>query len=120
MLDGAVDPAGVRSILELRFLRLCAAHGIARPLVNERLGKWRPDFLWPDSGVAVETDGARFHRTAAKRARDAQKDAVLASLGLVVLRLTWADVTESPGRTADRVRALLSPRDATSGGKITV
>jgi hypothetical protein len=36
ILVGAVDPADVRSVLELRFLRLCAAYGIPRPEVNVR------------------------------------------------------------------------------------
>jgi hypothetical protein len=48
ILAGAVDPTAVRSVLELRFLRLCAAYGIPRPEVNVRIGPWTPDFLWPD------------------------------------------------------------------------
>jgi hypothetical protein len=31
ILAGAVEPADVRSVLELRFLRMCAAYGIPRP-----------------------------------------------------------------------------------------
>ena len=58
----AVDPADVRSVLELRFLRMCAFHGIPRPLVNIRVGEWTPDFLWPEHRLVVETDGAAFHR----------------------------------------------------------
>ena len=103
ILSDAVDPADVRSVLELRFLRMCAFHGIPRPLVNVRLGDWTPDFLWPDHGLVVETDGAAFHRTAASRRRDALKDEVLRGLGLTVIRLTWAQVTERPAETARRV-----------------
>jgi len=108
ILDGAVDPAGVRSILELRFLRMCAAHGIPRPLVNERIGVWTPDFLWAEQMVVVETDGVDFHRTAAKRRRDARKDEYLRGLGLTVLRLRWADVVERPVETAAKVRGALT------------
>jgi hypothetical protein len=103
VLDGAVDPARVRSILELRFLRLCAAHGIPRPEVNVPIGPWTVDFLWPDQNLAVETDGTDFHRTPAKRDRDRRKDAYLTSHSLSVTRLTWADVTERPQATARRV-----------------
>jgi Transcriptional regulator, AbiEi antitoxin/Protein of unknown function (DUF559) len=103
VLVDAVDPADVRSVLELRFLRMCAVHGIPRPLVNVRLGEWTPDFLWPDRRLVVETDGAAFHRTAAARRRDALKDEVLRGLGLTVIRLTWADVIERPAETARRV-----------------
>lgn len=108
ILLGAVDPADVRSVLELRFLRMCAAYGIPRPQVNVRIGAWTPDFLWPDKSLVVETDGYDFHRTAAARRRDATKDEFLRGEGLTVVRLTWADVTERPSETAARVRGATS------------
>jgi hypothetical protein len=104
ILAGAVDPRDVRSVLELRFLRMCAAYGIPRPDVNVRIGAWMLDFLWPDFGLVVETDGYEFHRTAAARRRDATKDQFLRSIGLDVVRLTWADVTERTAVTAARLR----------------
>jgi hypothetical protein len=111
VLKDAVDPAAVLSVLELRFLALCARHGIPRPLVNERFGPWRPDFLWPEARVVVETDGLRFHRTAAQRRRDAEKDAYLRAHGHAVIRLTWADVVERPQPVAAGVLAALAGRD---------
>jgi hypothetical protein len=110
LLQDAVDPAGVRSILELRFLRLCAQHGIPRPLVNHRIGPWTPDFLWPAHNLIVETDGVNFHRTAAARRRDAEKDAWLKAAGYKVIRLRWADVTTSPTQTAARIAGAISAR----------
>jgi very-short-patch-repair endonuclease len=104
VLIGSVDPAEVRSVLELRFLRMCAAHGIPRPQVNVRIGIWTPDFLWPERRLIVETDGYDFHRTAAARRRDARKDEAMRGLGLTVVRLTWSDVVERPAATADRIR----------------
>jgi len=108
ILAGAVDPADVRSVLELRFLRMCASYRIPRPQVNVRIGAWTPDFLWPDHGLVVETDGYDFHRTAAARRRDAMKDEFLRGIGLDVIRLTWADVTERPAQTAARVHGATS------------
>ena len=108
ILKDAIDPKGVRSILELRFLRMCAANGLERPLVNERIGIWTPDFLWPRQMVVVETDGVDFHRTAAKRRRDDEKDAALTALGFTVIRLRWADVVEQPSTTAARIRDALN------------
>jgi very-short-patch-repair endonuclease len=104
VLAGSVDPAAVRSVLELRFLRMCAARGIARPRVNVRIGEWTPDFLWPEWRLVVETDGYEFHRTAAARRRDARKDEAMRGLGLTVVRLTWADVVGRPAATAQRIR----------------
>lgn len=108
VLDGAVDPAGVASRLELRFLRLCAAHGIERPEVNVEQGVWTPDFHWPRAGVIVETDGGEFHRTVAARRRDARKDRALSAGGTSIMRLDWADVVDDPAATAARVRRLLA------------
>ena len=105
LLADAVEPGQVESILELRFLELCAAHGLPRPQTQAQLGPWRVDFWFPSLRVAVETDGARFHATAAKRARDARKDAALEAAGVRVLRLRWADVTRDPMGTAAAVRA---------------
>jgi hypothetical protein len=108
ILEGAVDPADVRSVLELRFLRLCAAYGIPRPEVNLRIGPWTPDFLWPEQRVIVETDGYEFHRTAAAKRRDAAKDEFFRGEGFTVIRLTWADVTERPAQAAARILAATS------------
>ena len=105
VLAGSVDPAAVRSVLELRFLRMCAAHAIARPRVNVRIGDWTPDFLWPEWRLVVETDGYEFHRTAAARRRAARKDEAMRALGLTVVRLTWSDVVERASATAQRIRS---------------
>jgi hypothetical protein len=103
VLSGAVDPADVRSVLELRFLRMCAAHGLPRPLVNVRMGEWTPDFYWPEWGLIVETDSVAFHSTAWERQRDAEKDVAMRALGLEVLRLMWAEVVGRPVETARRI-----------------
>jgi very-short-patch-repair endonuclease len=103
LLVDAVDPQAVRSILELRFLKLCAANRIPRPQVNIEIGPWTPDFFWPDHELIVETDGLKFHRTAAARRRDAAKDDYMRALGLVVVRLRWTDVADSGCATAARI-----------------
>lgn len=113
LLAEAVDPGQVESILELRFLRLCSDHGLPRPLTQVRVGPWRADFFFPEQRVIVETDGGRYHATAAKRARDARKTAAFDAAGLTVHRLTYADVTFEPARTAEGLRkALRSSRVA--------
>lgn len=114
LLSEAVDPTDVHTILELRFVKLCKANEIPRPLVNEKVGIWRPDFRWEDERVIVETDGLRFHRTAAKRRRDREKDAAMRALGYVVIRLTWADVNENAAKVVALIRAALAG-SSTSG-----
>jgi very-short-patch-repair endonuclease len=115
VLVGAVDPKDVRSVLELRFLRMCAAHGLPRPQVNARIGEWMPDFYWPAWGLVVETDGVAFHSTAGARERDALKDEFLRGRGLAVLRLTWAEVVGRPAETARRIHE--SRLDHPRGGR---
>jgi very-short-patch-repair endonuclease len=115
ILADAVDPADVRSVLELRFLRMCASHGIPRPQVNVRVGRWTPDFLWPDRRIVVETDGFDFHRTAAARRRDAEKDEFFRRLGYAVMRVTWADVAERPGFIAAGIRGGTNVTSALDG-----
>ena len=103
VLEGAVDPKDVRSVLEIRFLRMCAAHGIPRPKVNVRMGESTPDFYWPEWGLIVETDSEAFHSTAWEQQRDALKDDAMRALGLNVLRLRWAEVVGRPAETARRI-----------------
>jgi very-short-patch-repair endonuclease len=110
LLDGAVDPAGVQSRLELRFLQLCAAHDLPRPLTQVRLGRWPVDFYFPEERVAVETDGRRFHASAAKRRRDARKHRDVEASGVLLRRLVWADVADRPAHVAYELRATLRAR----------
>ncbi len=107
LLAGAVEPGQVESILELRFLRLCADHGLPRPLTQVWFGPWRMDFWFPHARLTVETDGARYHATPGARARDAAKTAALEAGGVRVLRLGWAEITHRPAETAARVNAAL-------------
>jgi Protein of unknown function (DUF559) len=116
VLLGAVDPADVRSVLELRFLRMCTAYGLPRPQVNTRIDEWTPDFFWPEWGLIVETDSVAFHSTAWERERDARKDEAMRARGLKVLRLRWAEVVDQPGAAARRIHECrLDPPSAGRG-----
>lgn len=50
------------------------------------------DFLWPDLGLVVETDGLRYHRTAAQQAKDLVRDQAHLAKGLLPLRFSHAQV----------------------------
>lgn len=106
LLADGVEPGQVESVLELRFLELCAAHGLPRPLMQVRFGPYRADFWFPEARVAVETDGARFHAGTLRRARDAEKDAALAARGVMVVRTGWTEVTQRPAEVAARLRSI--------------
>jgi very-short-patch-repair endonuclease len=55
----------------------------------------------------VETDGLRYHRTAAQQAKDRLRDQALVAAGLTVLRFTHAQVVFEPSRTVETLRAVL-------------
>jgi very-short-patch-repair endonuclease len=85
------------SELERRFLRVAADAGLPPPLTRQRLNGFKVDFLWPDLGLVVETDGLRYHRTPAQQARDRLRDQAHAVAGLTPLRFTHAQVRFEAG-----------------------
>ncbi len=80
------------SELERRFLRLVQRAGLKLPLTQQEVGGFRVDFLWPELGVVVETDGLRYHRTPAQQAHDLRRDQAHTAAGRVPLRFTHAQV----------------------------
>jgi very-short-patch-repair endonuclease len=67
------------------------------------------DFYWPDAGVIVEVDGARYHSTRWRQRKDAEKTAKLRAAGFIVLRFTDAEVAGAPERVAAAIAAALGP-----------
>jgi len=62
-----------------------------------KVGRYSIDFLLPARRIALEVDGAYWHRD---RLRDARKEAWLRRCGWCVLRLREADVTDLGARKA--------------------
>jgi very-short-patch-repair endonuclease len=119
LLQGwAAGHVPTESELEGRFLQLCRDHGLPEPRPQVRLGAHavigRVDFAYLDAGLVVELDGAAFHDGPLEREADRRRDNELAALGLRVLRLRWADVTERPEAVAALVRAALAAAAGTT------
>jgi hypothetical protein len=55
------------SELERLLLRIARRAGLGLPETGVWLNGFKVDFYWPELGVVVETDGLRYHRTAAAR-----------------------------------------------------
>ena len=111
LLKDAIDPGAIESLFELYFLKFCRDFQLGPPETQVGFGLWTADFLFRESDVVVETDSRRWHGTAARRARDARKSAYLESLGLVVVRVTWAELRDDPAGLARRIESYLVPRD---------
>lgn len=80
------------SELERRFIPIALEAGLPSPLTGQRVNGFRVDFVWPDLGLVVETDGLRYHRTPAQQARDRLRDQTHTAAGLTQLRFTHAQV----------------------------
>ncbi|MFW7414153.1 DUF559 domain-containing protein [Demequina sp. SO4-18] len=64
---------------------------------------YRLDMYDPFSRLAVELDGATWHRTDSQRLRDIRRDAELAAIGIQTIRLASADLVERPQWCRDMV-----------------
>ena len=96
-----------RSELERRFLRFCHRNRLALPLVNERIGPYSVDFLWPQARLVVETDGWQAHRGRQAFEDDRARDAELRSRGYEVLRFTWRQLENDPAAVLSLLRRYL-------------
>jgi very-short-patch-repair endonuclease len=94
------------STLERRFLALARRAGLPKPLTQVRLDGHRVDFYWPELGLVVETDGLRYHRTAAQQAKDRRRDQAHTAAGRTVLRFTHAQVVREAAATVSTLVAV--------------
>lgn len=78
--------------LERRFLALARQAGLPLPQTGRWVNGYKVDFYWPDLGIVVETDGLRYHRTAAQQANDRRRDRAHTAAGLTCLRFSHAEV----------------------------
>lgn len=84
------------SELERLFLPITRQAGMTLPLTRQRVNGFKVDFYWPDLGLVVETDGLRYHRTAASQTLDRRRDQAHTAAGLTALRFTHAQIKFEP------------------------
>lgn len=92
------------SELERRFLRLVRRARLSLPETGVFLNGCRVDFFWPDLSLVVETDGLRYHRTAAQQSKDLARDAAHAGAGLTALRFSHRQVRHAPHEVIHALR----------------
>lgn len=100
-----------RSKLERLFVPIAVRAGFPVPLTRQIVNGFEVDFYWPDLRLVVETDGLRYHRTAAQQAEDSLRGQAHAAAGLLPLRFTHEQIAyEQPYVEAilRRVRGTLS------------
>ncbi len=85
-----------RSELERRFRPIARRAGLPMPQTCVMRNGWEVDFLWPDLGLVVETDGLRYHRTPAEQHRDRRRDQAHLAAGDTPVRFTHGQVRYEP------------------------
>lgn len=99
--------------LERLFVPIARRAGLGTPLTQVHVNGHRVDFFFPDIPLVVETDGARFHRTALQQTQDMIRDQAHAATGTARLRFTHAQIRYDPGYVADTLaRTATGPRRA--------
>ncbi len=79
-------------------------------VIRSAHGRYRLDMYDPVTRTAVELDGAAWHGAPDQRARDLQRDADLAAMGIQTVRLTYRDIVERPQWCRQVVREVLTRR----------
>ena len=93
------------SNLERRFLGLVRKAGLPLPATQERIGRGRVDFHWPDLRLVVETDGLTYHRTPMQQVEDRRRDQAHTAAGRTQLRFANLQIRHSPDEVVAVLRA---------------
>lgn len=96
-----------RSELERRLMRLISESNLPPAVNNAIVFGEELDVHFTGTCVAIEADGRQWHTSPAQVARDAEKQAKLETLGVVVLRFDWAAVNHAPRPTLAQIEATL-------------
>lgn len=105
-LQAAED--GARSQAERLLVQLLRSASITGWRTNYNIGRYRVDFAFPTAGVVIEVDGWAFHSDRHDFQHDRERQNSIMLMGWQVLRFTWLDLTEYPGRVLATIRAAIS------------
>lgn len=73
---------------------------------------YRVDAFDSQTRTAIEFDGARYHNDDRARRRDIARDRALATIGVVVLRFTFEEITHDPEGCRRAIRNAIASRGA--------
>lgn len=82
--------------------------------------RFRIDAFHAPSLTAVEFDGERGHSNPEERRKDAVRDALLASVGILTVRFTYADVIGRPRWCREMVRRTIRARTSSAASVLSV
>jgi very-short-patch-repair endonuclease len=102
LLQAASD--GARSEAERLLVKLLRQAGITGWKTNYPVGGYKVDVAFPKQKVAIEVDGWAFHSDQEDFQIDRQRQNNIALLGWKMLRFTWLDLVEYPGRVIAEIK----------------
>jgi very-short-patch-repair endonuclease len=70
----------------------------------------RPDFAYPEAKLAVEGHSLKFHGSELQIKRDAERHALLESLGWYIIYVTWWEMMYRAEETRERIRRIYNER----------
>jgi very-short-patch-repair endonuclease len=108
LLQAAGD--GARSEAERLLVNLLRGGGITGWRTNYPVGIYKVDVAFPQAKVAIEVDGWAFHSDGQVFQEDRKRQNAIALRGWQVLRFTWLDLVEYPGRVLSVIRTAISAR----------
>ncbi|HEX7244675.1 MAG TPA: type IV toxin-antitoxin system AbiEi family antitoxin domain-containing protein [Solirubrobacterales bacterium] len=94
------------SDLETLFRPIAMEAGLPLPLTKQIVNGFEVDFVWPDLGLIVETDGLRYHRTPSTQTRDARRDRAHTLAGMTPIRFTHYEIKYEAARVKSELRQI--------------
>lgn len=113
--ESYLEEVSVYSVFNtVEFSRLTRQHAL-----RSSFGLHRFDLYDAQTRTAIELDGARFHGSEKNRARDIHRDDEVATLGVLTIRFTYADIVNRPEWCREIVRKSLAMRERLSSSVMT-
>lgn len=117
LIDRDAPPTVTVKEAHRMLLELVRSSGLPHPKTEVPIGRYRVDMLWPDALLVVEMDSAKWHTTPGRLEHDKLRDAELAAMGYLTIRVTWNELTQRPNEVIARIAqayALRRPSPSTS------
>ena len=93
------------SELERLFIPIAKRAALPAPEAGADVNGYKVDFFFESIGLVIETDGGRFHRTAAQQTRDRIRDQRHLIAGLTPIRFTHHQIAHDPTHVEAVLRA---------------
>jgi len=106
---GRLGQDRARNDFEVDFIAFVDAHRLPRPRMNQPIGRYVVDAVWPQQRLVVELDGRDAHGTTRAFEADRARDRDLQTAGFRVLRITSRQLDNDAATIAQQLATLLSP-----------